>query len=316
MSNLLFFINSIKGRAMGYMILSSACWGFATVMSKRGLQYIPPLHLLAIQLASSITFLWIIMLIVNQYPSLSWKTIKYGITGVLEPGLAYTFAMMGLALTTASSASLISTTEPIIIILISWLLLREQITRLFLFFTGLSFAGVILIVLEDVNIFQVNHSSWLGDILIFIGTLCASFYVVLSHKIIENNNNLSPLSLATIQQTAGFILITIILFTRILGSELMNYSSLNLGIWVLAIISGIIQYALAFWFYLMALKEVTASTAALFLTLVPVFGISAAYWFLGEKLTILEWLGAILILTSVLSISLIQYQNESKSVEQ
>lgn len=310
-------MSSIKVRAIGYMIFSSACWGFATVMSKAGLQYIPPLHLLAIQLASSITFLWITVLIINQHPSLSWKTIRYGITGVLEPGLAYTFAMLGLALTTASNASLISTTEPIIIILISWLLLREQLNRLFLFFTGLSFTGVILIILADVNAFQVNNSSWLGDILIFIGTVCASIYVVLSHKIIGNNdNNLSPLSLATIQQTAGFILISIIWFTKILGSEVMNYSLLNPSIWILAIASGIIQYALAFWFYLMALKEVSASTAALFLTLIPVFGISAAYLFLSEKLTILEWLGAILILTSVLSVSFIQQQSKGQSVEE
>ncbi|ANK72926.1 MULTISPECIES: EamA family transporter [Ensifer] len=45
------------------------------------------------------------------------------------------------------------------------------------------------------------------------------------------------------------------------------------GMLALALISGIVQYALAFWLYLIGLKRLPVSTAALFLTLTPVFGI-------------------------------------------
>lgn len=307
---MLFPINFTRAKAIGFMILSSACWGFATVMSKAGLEYIPPLHLLVIQLASSITFLWIVVLIINRHPSLNWKTIRYSFTGILEPGLAYTFGMLGLTLTTASNASLISSTEPVFIILISWLFLRERITKYLFFFTALALTGVILIVFVDVTRIQVSQFSFLGDVLILLGTFCASIYVILSHKIIGNDNKVSPLSLAAVQQTTGFISATLIWFTGILSNEVIDFSSLNLDIWILAIASGIIQYALAFWFYLIALKDVSASTAGLFLTLIPLFAIGSAYLFLNEKLGILQWLGAILILISVSIISLMQ-QSES-----
>jgi len=312
---MLFSINFTKARAIGFMILSSACWGFATVMSKAGLEYIPPLHLLVIQLAASITFLWIAVLIINRHPSLNWKTIRYSFTGILEPGLAYTFGLLGLTLTTASNASIISSTEPVFIIFISWLFLRERITKHLLLFTVLAFTGVILIVLVDITVIKDSKFSFIGDMLILLGTFCAAIYVILSHKIIGNNKNVSPLSLAAVQQTAGFISTTLIWFTGILSHEVMDFSSLNLEIWILAIASGIIQYALAFWFYLIALKDVSASTAGLFLTLIPVFALGAAYLFLNENLVILQWLGAILILTSVSSISLIQQQSESQTIE-
>lgn len=312
---MLFYINFTKAKAIGFMILSSACWGFATVMSKAGLQYIPPLHLLVIQLAASITFLWIAVLVINRHPSLNWRTIKYSFTGILEPGLAYTFGLLGLTLTTASNASIISSTEPVFIIVISWLFWREKITKSLFVFTALAFIGVILLVLVDANFVKDSKFSFFGDMLVLLGTFCASLYVILSHKIIGNNNILSPLSLAAVQQTTGFISATLIWFTGILSNEVIDFSSLNPNIWILAIASGIIQYALAFWFYLIALKDVSASTAGLFLTLIPVFALGGAYLFLNEKLVILQWLGAILILTSVSSISLKQQHSEDQTIE-
>jgi drug/metabolite transporter (DMT)-like permease len=70
-------------------------------------------------------------------------------------------------------------------------------------------------------------------------------------------------------------------------------------VWGLAAASGIIYYGLAFWFYITGLKTARASMAGLFLNLIPVFGVGGAYLFLGERLAIVQWLGAILILTAV-----------------
>ncbi|MGO4839756.1 EamA family transporter, partial [Rhizobiaceae sp. 2RAB30] len=42
-----------------------------------------------------------------------------------------------------------------------------------------------------------------------------------------------------------------------------------------------------------------ASTAALFLTLTPVFGLAGAAFFLGEKVTLLQASGAMIIIAAV-----------------
>jgi drug/metabolite transporter (DMT)-like permease len=56
---------------------------------------------------------------------------------------------------------------------------------------------------------------------------------------------------------------------------------------------------LAFWLYLRGLSRVAASVAGAFLNLIPVFGIGAAFVFLGEELNDAQWIGAVMILTSV-----------------
>ena len=67
----------------------------------------------------------------------------------------------------------------------------------------------------------------------------------------------------------------------------------------MAIVSGIVYYALAFWFYIVGLKKIPASLAGLFLNLIPIFAIGGAYIFLGERLGAIQWAGAILILVAV-----------------
>ncbi len=90
----------------------------------------------------------------------------------------------------------------------------------------------------------------LGDFFIFWGEICASIYSVLSHNIVKKKQNIYPLVLVAVQQTVGFIFITLICHIGILGHESANLSTVSIEIWILAIASGIMQYALAFWFYL------------------------------------------------------------------
>ena len=58
-------------------------------------------------------------------------------------------------------------------------------------------------------------------------------------------------------------------------------------------------YAAAFWLYLHGLRSLPASTASIFINLTPVFGVATAYAFLGERLTQLQWVGAVIIVFSV-----------------
>jgi drug/metabolite transporter (DMT)-like permease len=67
-------------------------------------------------------------------------------------------------------------------------------------------------------------------------------------------------------------------------------------------VSGLMYYAAAFWFYLTGLRSVPATVAGGFLNLIPVFGITTAYVFLGERLSLTQWAGATTILLSVVAL--------------
>ena len=67
-----------------------------------------------------------------------------------------------------------------------------------------------------------------------------------------------------------------------------------------AAISGVVQYALAFWLYLIGLRNLAPAVAGLWLTLIPVFGVAGSYLWLGERPTALMLLGGVLIILAIM----------------
>jgi drug/metabolite transporter (DMT)-like permease len=78
----------------------------------------------------------------------------------------------------------------------------------------------------------------------------------------------------------------------------INAFDIPLQFWLLAIISGIMQYALGFLLYLISLNELNVSSAAFYIALVPVFSVASAIILIGEQPNNLQWIGAALVLTS------------------
>jgi drug/metabolite transporter (DMT)-like permease len=70
-----------------------------------------------------------------------------------------------------------------------------------------------------------------------------------------------------------------------------------------AVGSGILYYAAAYWFYLDGLRRVPASFAAVSFYLIPIFGVSASFILLGERLETAHWIGFAVVLAAVLGIA-------------
>jgi drug/metabolite transporter (DMT)-like permease len=69
-----------------------------------------------------------------------------------------------------------------------------------------------------------------------------------------------------------------------------------------ACVSGVLYYALGFWFYLAGLRRVPASYAAAFLPLIPLFGLAGGY-VTGERLGPSQWAGTALVIIATLAIA-------------
>lgn len=298
----------LPGRAIASLAacLSAACWGLATVMTKDVLGHIPPMTLLAIQLTASISVLWIAVLVLRLRIDFDRPTRRASLSGLLEPGLAYTVGIVGLLLTTASNASLIGTAEPLFILLLAWLLLGEPVSARLIVLAFTAALGIGLVMLPDVR--GGGQGSLIGDLLIALGTLFAAFYVIATRKLVAK---LNPLSLSALQQSVGLVwTLGVLALALVLGLATIGLNGLSSGVLLLAALSGIVQYALAFWFYLFALQRLQANIAGFYLALIPVFGIGAASVFLGETLTTGQWFGAIFIMASVAAVARINVDRQ------
>jgi drug/metabolite transporter (DMT)-like permease len=154
--------------------------------------------------------------------------------------------------------------------------------------------GVVLITLNQAE--HAGESSLVGNLLIVLGTVFAALYVISSRVLVAR---VAPLPLAATQQTVGLLFALALL----IGSWLLGFEripeDLPASFLLLAVASGIVQYALAFWFYLIGLRVLSAGTAAAYLTLIPVFGVAGAMLFLGERLSFEQWLGCGLVVAAM-----------------
>ena len=127
------------------LILAAAFWAFATVISKMALASVPPITFLVVQLAPSVVVLWLLVLAMGARWAQRGGLVLIALLGLLNPGLAYSLSMLGLARTSASVATLLWAAEPALIVAMAWLILREDVTLRLLAATFAAGCGVILV---------------------------------------------------------------------------------------------------------------------------------------------------------------------------
>jgi drug/metabolite transporter (DMT)-like permease len=250
-----------------------------------------------LQLTVSVVFLWAIVLMQRMRLPQRRDIVRLGGIGILNPGLAYTFGLLGLTYTTASMSTLLWAAEPILILGLAWLILCERLTRTLLVFSLLAITGVVLVAGIDVGVEQT--SLLLGNGLILSGVACCALYTVLTRRMVTN---LDPLLIVTLQQSLALAWALAIWPLEWAREGAVSLTTISPASWGWAALSGVLYYALAFWCYIIGLKQMPASMVGLFLNLIPIFGVGAAYLFLGERLTLVQSIGGVLILVAVVMV--------------
>jgi drug/metabolite transporter (DMT)-like permease len=280
-------------------VFAALCWGLATVMSKAALAAVSPVLLLVLQLGASVAILWSIVW-VCRIPLVNVSQIsRFAWLGLLEPGLAYLLGLIGLTDMNAGVATLIQSTEAIMIVIVSAILLRQRPTGRFLWLSILALFGLLAALgLSDRN--GPTGNGAFGSVLMICGTATAAIYVVLSSRIAMECN---AIVIVAWQQSMALILALLALpFESLYGPQGLAPPATG-ELWLTVILSGIIQYALAFSLYMWALKSIAANTAGCFLNLTPVFGLVGGSIFLRESFSILQVAGALTTIASVIAIS-------------
>lgn len=276
--------------AVGY----SASWGVGVTLSKLGLRFFEPVDLLMLELSASVAFLVVALLAGQGLGGLRRVSLKHGVAGILEPGLAYLFGTLGLALTTAVSASLIGTSEVVVTILAAVIVLRERVSPLRLTLAIVGTLGVVLIASSDG--LALGTGGGLGDLLVFISVLCAVGYTLVSAPMVHK---VGPLALVTSQQIVGILVLVPIWIVFSGGTPFAALRQVRTaGPWLIAIVSGLSQYAISYYLYLLALRSMDVNRATLFLILIPVFAAISAVIILGETIGPLQAAGGVVVLAT------------------
>ena len=283
------------------LVAAAACWGVAAVISKRAVDEIAPLTLLPIELAVSVAVLALGLAVTRQRVSWSPGLRRLASLGVLNPGLSYALSLAGLARITASVSVLLWAIEPLLILALAYLLLKERVSIPIVACAVAALLGVSLVVFKP-----GNDATAVGVLLTVGGVGACAIYTVLASKYLDES---SPLSVVFVQQLVAFVFSLALLLVSLVVSSPISLTHVSRTGWLSAIAAGVLYYAAAFWFYVTGLKGVPASHAGLFINLVPVFGLSAGYIALHERLLARQWIGAVLIVTAVVAIVALQVRS-------
>jgi len=278
------------------LVLAAACWGVGAVVSKQAVAEIPPLTLLPLQLAVSAGLLLVLALRRGERPPITGPGSRIARLGLLNPGLAYALSLLGLALITASLSVLLWALEPVLILVLAALVLRERPGAGLVLPSGAALLGLILVLYDP-----SATGSLPGVALTLAGVACCAVYSVATRRWLPGAD--STLGVVAAQQLYALGFAVVLLVVAAAAGVAVAPGAVSSGGVVSIVASGLLYYGLAYWLYLSALRDVPASVAAVSFYLIPVFGLGAGF-VAGERLGTGQWMGAAIVVGAVAAITI------------
>lgn len=222
-----------------------------------------------------------------------WKTI--GVLGLLGMWICGALVYYALHHTSATNATLIYTSSPILILLMEWIFRGRRMGLREMVGVALALAGVVLIIVKGSLEILLGLSFNLGDLIIaFCALSWAAYSVILKRSVFSA---VPTLSLFAVIAAAGAITLFPFMVWETAATQTFPTTR---DAWLS--IAGIVVFAslLAFSLYQYGVKSVGPSVTGLFMYLLPLNGVMLAVVFLGEKLHAHHFAGFILIMAGLI----------------
>lgn len=205
-----------------------------------------------------------------------------------------TLLYFGLEETTATNALLINSIFPMLVLFLSFIILKSRITKNQILGIILSTLGVVFIVLKgdflQIGNFELNQ----GDLYIISATLTWALYsVLLKYKKLS----LTPTQFFAFMVVLGFIMMLplYLYFTPSIANDLtLVYKHSDIILFMV-----IFPSILSFLFWNRGILEIGAEKTGQFTHLMPIFGTILAFLFLGETIMSYHFFGMVFVFLGI-----------------
>ena len=266
--------------ALGAIVL---IWGYNWIVMKVALRYASPFDYAALRVSLAGISLFLALLWLRK-PLLPKQVYGTFLTGFLQTSGFYALSTLALVNGGAGKTAVLNYAMPFWVILLAWFLLGERLKKAQWLGVGLAFGGLLLILVP------FHYSTGLISKGLALSSGVSWAVGIIVAKRLQQKTNLDLLSFTTWQMLFGSI--PLVLLALLIPSPPITWS----GPFILAMIYSIIPgnaIAWLLWFY--ALSRLPAGMAGLGTLATPVVGVLAAWIQLGERLTLPETAGILLI---------------------
>mgnify|MGYP000208488099 FL=1 len=284
--------NLIKNN-LGYFAMLMAVIGFGSgpPFVTLALKEFFIIDLLAVRFLIAFVLMLLFCILMRVDISIKQVGLKPFLMGLLNPFLVTLSFHVGLLLTSPINGVAIISTLPLIQPFVANIFLKEKIEIKVIIGVLITLVGTYLL---PTNQFNSGAGNYLGDLIIFLGMLCASINEVIGRKFMQTKVN--QLSVNTFQYFTGFVLSFLILFIIWPNSSFQYTFHLDFTPSVMAALTlSFITFA-SYLFYNYALRRLPLGRISLMYPLTGPIGATSAWIVVDAEINFKIFLSLIIIL--------------------
>ena len=275
-----------------FLLFAVIVWGWSFVATKVCLEVLTPVELLGLRVFIGLPILLIMAHFMGARFERKPGAVKQIAIGSAVITAHFLIQITGLQYTSATNTGWIISITPLVTVVLSYLFLKERITRFEIAGIVVATTGILLLVSHG-NLASLNWLKSGGDWLILASAHTWAIYTVVTRNLARSQ---SPLIVTT-----GVLLPTAVLMLAfmIFTSDWDKFLHLPARVYVALLILAILATALAHWFWQEGVRRLDASKAGIFLYLEPIATTTLAVPYLHEEFGVFTAIGGFLVLAGV-----------------
>ena len=285
-------MSSVNGKAMASLILSIIIWSVSFIATKIACQCFTPLTLCFIRLSVAAVILLVIRIVRKQPFTLSGKDRRpVFLSAFLGITVYYALETIGVSLTSASNASVITAFYPLSTVVTGMLFFHDRIPLRQLIGILIGIAGII--VLTETSPSESGRNVMAGNLLLLFNGFMWGSYNYLTQEVSSETDTETMTFFQTIAGAVFFLPVLLldmpIHIARVTPEAAASLLFLSAGCSVIA-----------YYLYNYGLRGVSAVIAASSLNLMPVFGLFFSWLILHEPIGVRQIFGTVLVISGVM----------------
>ena len=278
------------------LLLTAMLWGGNFVAMKYLVVQIgaPQLLLVRVILASS-AFTLILLIsrrAIPKFTPAAWKLLGLvGLFGIATNQLAVIY---GTSYLSAALASLIATSTPIFTTIISRVWLGDRLTQRKVAGIAMSFTGFLIVLLLGSGSAQFSVANAIGVMICICAPFSWALSTVISKPLMVEHD---PTVVTALSSICGALIVMPLLFFH--PGVFSAVAAFDGRSWLAAIASSILAVVVGYTLWYQGVRKLEPTQVAVYVYLVPFFGVLFSWLLLGESITIFLLVGGATIMGGV-----------------
>ena len=175
-------------KLLGHLTILVACiiWGLMAPLGKDAMNHgISGIDLVTFRVVGSMACFWVFGWITHQGEPVAWRDrllfAGAGLFGIVTNQCCFT---IGLSLTAPTNASIMTTTMPIVTLLLTTFVLHERLTWRKMLGVALGISGALILIMHSKSATESRSGNLLGDLLVFGAQCSFALYLTLFKQLI------------------------------------------------------------------------------------------------------------------------------------